>query len=88
MTSGEFVLSRSGKWLGLGVFFGMSIAERWQGFIFATAGEALRMMRDLPSEAVVWHPTPHIVEAIATIETDEMAAAYHSSKKHSWRAAE
>src|SRR4051812_3076852 len=38
MTVDEFVLGRSGKWLSLGRFFGMSIAERWQGFVFATAG--------------------------------------------------
>jgi hypothetical protein len=88
MTPDEFVLGRSGKWLSLGLFFGMSIAERWKAFVFATAGEVLRMMRDLPSEAVVWHPMPHTSEAIASIETDEMTAAFHSSKKHSWRAME
>jgi hypothetical protein len=80
MTPGEFVLGRSGKWLPLGVFFVMPIAERWQEFIFATAGEVLRMMRDFPSAAVVWRPTPHIMGAMTSIETDEMAAAYHSGK--------
>jgi hypothetical protein len=88
MTRDEFVLGRSGKWLSLGLFFGMSIAERWKEFVFATGGEVLRMMRELPSEAAVWHPMQHMVEAVASIKTDEMAAAYHSSKKESWRAAE
>ena len=88
MATDEFVLSRSGQWLSLGLFFGMSIAERWKGFVFATAGEVLRMMCELPPEAVVWRPALHRVEAMASIETDEMAAAYHFSKKDLYRAAE
>lgn len=83
MTPDEFVLGRSGKWLSLGLFFGMSIAERWKGFVFATAGEVLRMMCELPPEAVVWRPALHPVEPTASIATDEMAAAFHSSKKAS-----
>lgn len=88
MATDEFVLSRSGRWLSLGLFFGMSIAERWKGFVFATAGEVLRMMCELPSGAIVWRPALHPVEAMASIETDEMAAAYHFSKKNLYRAAE
>jgi hypothetical protein len=87
-TTDEFVLSRSGQWLSLGLFFGMSIAERWKGFVFATAGEVLRLMCELPPGAVVWRPALHAVEAVASIETDEMAAAYHFSKKDLYRAAE
>lgn len=87
-TRDEFVLGRSGKWLSVGFFFGMSIAERWKEFVFATAGEVLRMMSKLPSEAAVWHPMPHMAEGIAAIGTDAMVAAYHCGKKNSWRGAE
>src|SRR5580765_2622373 len=37
MTPDEFVLGRSGKWLSLGYFFKMPVAERREEFVFGTA---------------------------------------------------
>jgi hypothetical protein len=81
MTPDEFVLGRSGKWLSLGVFFGMSVAERWRGFVFSTAGEVLRMMRDLPPKAVISRPAPSLMGEIVSIDTDEMLAAYRFDRE-------
>jgi hypothetical protein len=76
MTPDEFVLGRSGQWLSLGIFFDMPLAERWQGYVFSTAGEVLRMMRNLPPRALAWRPTSSIMNGIVSIDTDEMVAAY------------
>ncbi|HWD92212.1 MAG TPA: hypothetical protein VG938_07675 [Verrucomicrobiae bacterium] len=87
MTPDEFVFGRSGKWLALGVFFRLSRAERWQGFVFSTAGEVLRVMGDLPAKAVTWLPTPAIMDAIVSTDTDEMVAAYRFSRQAPCRTA-
>jgi hypothetical protein len=80
MTPEEFVLGRSGKWLPLEVFFRMSVAERWKEFVFGTGLEALRAMRDLPSQPVISRPTVHTLEEMVSAATDEMAAAYYFGK--------
>lgn len=88
MTRAEFVLGRAGKWLALEIFFRLPLAERWQGFVFATATEALRVMRDLPLRAVTWNPTPNALADFASIQGDAMADAYRSGKKDLCRAAQ
>ena len=74
----EFILGRSGKWLSLGYFFRMPIAERREEFVFGTAGEVMKMMSDLPSKVAIFSPTAKMEEQPAA--EDEMAAALRAAK--------
>jgi len=76
----EFVLGRSGKWLSLGLFYRMPVAERRSEFIFGTAAEVMEMMGNLPSKAVIVRPGAGSEAAPAGAEPDEMAAALQAGK--------
>jgi hypothetical protein len=52
----EFVLSKSGKWVSLGLFFKLPRETRRQEFIFGTAAEVMDLLQSLPSNATVFHP--------------------------------
>src|SRR5262249_10823324 len=56
LTPDEFVLGRSGRWLSVGYFYHMPVAERRAEFVFGTAGEVMKMMADLPPKVVMMHP--------------------------------
>lgn len=76
----EFVLGRSGKWMSLSHFFKLSVPDRRAEFVFGTAAEVMKIMRDLPPRPAVIHPgaaTPAEGEAP---EGDEMAAAIKAAK--------
>jgi len=76
----EFVLGRSGKWLSVGLFYKMPVAERRAEFVFGTAAEVMQMMRDLPPKVVVVRPGTPAEDASAAPETDEMAAALQAGR--------
>jgi len=78
----EFVLGRSGKWLSLGHFFKLPVAERREEFVFGTAAEVMQVMADLPPKAVIFRSgEPVEAEAgTAKAEPDEMAAAFQAAK--------
>ena len=80
MTPDEFVLGKSGKWLSLGHFFRMPVAERRAEFVFGTAAEVMQMMSNLPSRAVMLRPETKAAGEPASPETDEMAAALRAGK--------
>jgi hypothetical protein len=82
MTADEFIIGRSGKWLSVGYFFRMPIAERRAEFVFGTAGEIMHMMSDLPSKVQMLRPGPELQEGEAP-ESDEMMEAYKAGKSHS-----
>jgi hypothetical protein len=74
MAPDEFVLGRSGRWMSMGFFYQMPVAERRAEFVFGTAAEVMRTMQDLPSGVKVFRPqTPGQSEAPAP--GDDMAAA-------------
>jgi hypothetical protein len=79
MTPNEFVLGRSGKWLSLGYFYKMPVAERRTEFVFGTAAEVMKMMSDLPAKVVLIRPGDKD-EAAPDAESDEMAAALGGGK--------
>lgn len=81
----EFALGRSGKWLSLGHFFRMPVAERRAEFVFGTAGEVMQMMSALPPKAVVLRPGDETEPAAPNPEQDAMAAAYQAGKAQSSR---
>jgi hypothetical protein len=79
VTADEFVLGRSGKWLSLGFFYKMPVAERRAEFIFGTAGEVIQMMENLPPKVSILRPGGADAEPGA-IPPDEMATAFHAEK--------
>jgi len=80
MTPDEFVLGRSGKWLSIGYFYKMPIAERRAEYVFGTANEVMKIMSDLPSKAALLRPGDKDKQAPADAESDEMAAALKQAK--------
>jgi hypothetical protein len=75
----EFVLGRTGKWLSVGYFYKMPVAERRSEFVFGTAGEVMKMMADLPPKVVMMRPDTK--KEAAPAEGDEMAAALKAAKE-------
>ncbi|HUL51542.1 MAG TPA: hypothetical protein VLU94_03045 [Candidatus Nitrosotalea sp.] len=80
MIADEFVLGRSGKWLSIGLFYKMPVADRRAEFVFGTAAEVMQMMGNLPSKVVMLRPGVEKETTPANPETDEMAAALRASK--------
>jgi hypothetical protein len=86
VTPGEFVLGRSGKWLGLHHFFKLPVAERRAEFVFGQAAEVMQMMSQLPSKvALLGKPADATAETgnpgnEKPAEPDEMAAAFQAGK--------
>ena len=81
MTPNEFVLGRSGKWLALGIFYKMPVAERRDEFVFGTAAEVMQMMSNLPPKPAMLRGGDKDKDApVIPDATDEMAAAIHSGK--------
>jgi hypothetical protein len=50
----EFLLSRSGEWLSLGLFFRLPPEVRRREFMFGTVAEVIQLLEGLPSDAVLW----------------------------------
>jgi len=83
VTPDEFVLGRSGKWLSVGLFYKMSVAERRAEFVFGTAAEVMQMMGSLPPKAEIIRPGAAAEPAATSTEPDEMAAALQEAKSKS-----
>jgi hypothetical protein len=80
MIAEEFVLGRSGKWLSLGHFFRLPVAERRAEFVFGTAAEVMQMMSELPSKPAMFDQPAEGADAAPAAENDEMAAAFNAAK--------
>ena len=80
VTPDEFVLGRSGKWLSVGLFYKMPVAERRTEFVFGTAAEVMEMMGKLSSKAQVIRLGGKPEAEAAPAEPDEMAAALQAGK--------
>jgi len=80
MIAEEFVLGRAGKWLSVGLFYRMPVAERRAQFIFGTAAEVMQMMSNLPPKAVLLKAGAEKPDETAAPETDEMVAAIQAGK--------
>ena len=79
MRADEFILGRSGKWISLGYFFRMPIADRRAEFVFGTAGEIMQMMADLPPKPSILRHKEKLAEP-APEEKDEMEKAFWAGK--------
>ena len=62
MRRGEYLLSRSGEWLGTHWFARLPVPERRKEFFFATVGDVMEMMQDLPSKVRVISTKPANIE--------------------------
>jgi hypothetical protein len=80
MNPNEFILGRSGKWLVLGRFYKLNVAERREEFVFGTAGEVMQMMGELPPKVVMFGRAAKEEEGAPVPESDEMAAAIKVGK--------
>ena len=80
MNPNEFILGRSGKWLALGRFYRLNVAERREEFVFGTAGEVMQMMGDLPPKVAMFGRASKEEEAAPVPENDELAAAIKAGK--------
>lgn len=58
MRRGEYLLSRSGEWLGTHWFVRLPVPERRKNFFFATVGEVMELMQNLPSQVRVISTRP------------------------------
>lgn len=58
MRPGEYLLGRSGAWLGTHWFVRMPVPERRREFLFATVGEVMELMEDLGGEVKVIRTKP------------------------------
>ena len=74
MAPDEFILSRSGKWLPLGLFYGLPVPERRAAFVFGTAGEVMKVLADLPSKVAVFQPAEPTDAPAEDGATDELAS--------------
>lgn len=83
MKADEFILGRSGKWLSLGYFFRMPIAERRAEFVFGTAAEIMLMMYDLPPKVVMFREYDEPQGPSGMPDDDEMAAAFKAAANQS-----
>ncbi len=62
MRTGEYLLGRSGAWLGTHWFVRLPVPERRKEFLFATVGEVMELMENLPSQVRVINTKPANVE--------------------------
>lgn len=76
----EFVLGRSGKWVSIGLFYKMPLAERRAEFVFGTAAEVMEMMENLPSTVQVIRGGASVEGGSAPPEPDDMTAALQGAK--------
>ena len=84
MIGDEFVLGRSGKWLALGHFYKLPVAERRAEFIYGTAAEIMQLMSNLPSKVEMFGRTKEVeASESAAAESDEMATAFQAAKNQS-----
>ena len=76
----EFVIGRSGKWLALGHFYKLPVADRRTEFVFGTAAEIMQMMSHLPSKVEMFGEAKTEPAESAVPANDEMAAAFQAAK--------
>lgn len=62
MRRGEYLLSRSGEWLGTHWFVRLPVPERRKQFLFPTVREVMELMQDLPSKVRVISTKPANIE--------------------------
>ena len=80
MLGDQFVLGRAGRWLPLGRFFQVPVAERRAEFVFGTAAEVMQVMQDLPSKVGMLRPGSEGSPDPEEPEADEMAAAIKAAQ--------
>jgi hypothetical protein len=76
----EFVLGKSGEWVPLSIFFGLSKDQRWQEFIFSSAAEVMELMDGLPSKARIVRTGQELAPEVESAE-DELNAAVIAAKE-------
>ena len=78
MSGADYILGRSGAWLGTHWFIRMPVPERRKEFIFSTVAEVMEMMENLTSKVNVIRDKPDNVSDDAP-DDDEMQKAITES---------
>ena len=78
MTGGDYILGRSGAWLGTHWFIRMPVPERRKEFVFSTVAEVMEMMENLTSKVEVIRDKPDNVQDDAPVD-EEMNKAITQS---------
>jgi len=78
MSGADYILGRSGAWLGTHWFIRMPVPERRKEFIFSTVAEVMEMMENLTSKVNVIRDKPANVSDDAP-DDDEMQKAITES---------
>lgn len=71
----EFILSRSGKWLSLALFYRLPVAERRAEFVFGTAAEVIQVLGELTSKVALFDAKERPAEEAEEAGVDEWKAA-------------
>jgi hypothetical protein len=66
MRPGEYLLGKSGAWLGTHWFIRLPVPERRAEFLFATVGEVMALMEDLGGEVKVIRTKPTAITEEST----------------------
>ena len=74
MRAGDYLLGRSGAWLGTHWFIRMPVPERRKEFIFGTVAEVMELMGNLTSKVRVISTRPASVEDTSPVD-EEMRQA-------------
>ncbi|MEK7952422.1 hypothetical protein [Luteolibacter soli] len=78
MTGADYILGRSGAWLGTHWFIRMPVPERRKEFLFSTVAEVMEMMENLTSKVEVIRDKPDNVSGDAPAD-EEMQKALTES---------
>ena len=74
MAGADYILGRSGSWLGTHWFIRMPVPERRKEFIFSTVAEVMEMMENLTSKVEVIRDKPANVADDAQADEDMQKA--------------
>ena len=74
MSGADYILGRSGAWLGTHWFIRMPVPERRKEFIFSTVAEVMEMMENLTSKVEVIRDKPANILDDSPVDEDMQKA--------------
>jgi hypothetical protein len=83
VTPDEFVLGKSGRWVSLGHFFKLPLADRREEFVFGTAAEVMQLLEKLPSKPSIFRAGEAAAPEPAAEHQDELNSAFLAATQRS-----
>ncbi len=79
----EFVLSKSGAWLSVGLFLKLARETRRDEFVFGMAAEVIALLEDLLGKVKIMRPGDPLAASAEVEQSDDLTAAFKdASEKH------